>query len=268
MLMNNDPWSMRFIVVRDVLNASSIHYAAYGASENRSANKILATVTAREAFGQNIPQQLAERLPLDMMVAFYHPILIWLLIFIGGDMPHTIKKFVNAAECTGNPTSKREMTFKGKRIDLRMLHYLWKITDDATGLCGVLQYHFSTDHFVKNSFSRIKVNLAVQITSQTMITMINENVDGMEIVGLDNFSSMILVFDKLDRLVDIVNATRSSNKSAKRPKNCHDINSPSHPHLKELLNILEAFYDWRLEAGDDKDSSVPLATCWKDTSFK
>jgi hypothetical protein len=143
---------------------------------------MLATVTAREAFGQDIPQQLADRLPLDM-VAFYHPILTWILIFIGGGMPHAIKKFVNAAECTGKPTSKREMTFKGKRIDLRMLHDLWKITDDATGLCGVRQYHFSTDHFVKNSFSRMKVNLAVQITSQTMITMINETADGMEIVG-------------------------------------------------------------------------------------
>jgi hypothetical protein len=116
--------------------------AADGASENRSASKMLATVTAREAFGQDIPQQLADRLPLEMMVAFYHPILTWLLIFIGGDMPHAIKKFVNAAECTGKPTSKREMTFKGKRIDLRMLHDLWKITDDATGLCGVRQYHF------------------------------------------------------------------------------------------------------------------------------
>jgi hypothetical protein len=97
--------------------------AADGASKNRSANKMLATVTAREVFGQDIPQQLADRLPLDMMVAFYHPILTWLLIFIGGDMPHAIKTFVNATECTGKPTSKQEMTFKGKRIDLRMLHY-------------------------------------------------------------------------------------------------------------------------------------------------
>jgi hypothetical protein len=70
-----------------------------------------------------------------MMVAFYPPILTWLLIFIWGDMPHAIKKFVNAAECIGKPTLKRAMTIKGKRIDLRMLHDLWKITDDATGLC-------------------------------------------------------------------------------------------------------------------------------------
>jgi hypothetical protein len=119
---------------------------------------------------------------------------------------------------------------------------------------------------VKNSLSRMKVNLAVQITSQTIITMINENGDGMELVGLDDFSPMILVFDKLDRLVDIIKATRSSNKNAKRPAKCHYINLPSHPHLNELLNILAVFYDWRLEAGDDKDSFVPLTTyedlCW------
>jgi hypothetical protein len=114
-----------------------------------------------------------------------------------------------------NQTQNEEMTFKGKRIYLRMIHDLWKITDDATGLCEVHQYHFSTDHFVKNSFSPMKVNLAVQITYQTMITMINENADDMELVGLDVFSSMILVFDKLDRLVDIINAIRSSNKNAK-----------------------------------------------------
>jgi hypothetical protein len=88
----------------------------------------------------------------------------------------------------------------------------------------------------------------------------------MELMGLDDFFSMILVFDKLDRLVDVMNATRSSNKNAKRPKNCHDINSPSHPHLNKLLNILAVFNDWRLEAGGDKDSFVPLATyddlCW------
>jgi hypothetical protein len=99
-----------------------------------------------------------------------------------------------------------------------------------------------------------------------MITMINENADSMELVGLDDFSTMILVFDKLDRLVDIMNATRSSNKNAKRPQNCHDINSLSHPHSNELLNILAVFYDWRLEAGDDTDSFVPLTTyedlCW------
>jgi hypothetical protein len=71
----------------------------------------------------------------------------------------------------------------------------------------------------------------------------------MELMGLDDSSSMILVFDKLDRLVDIMNATRSSKKNVKRPKNCHDINSPSHPHLNELLNIFAIFNDWRLEAG-------------------
>jgi hypothetical protein len=65
------------------------------------------------------------------------------------------------------------MTFKGKRIDVRMLHDLLKKTDYATGLCGIRQYHFSTDHFLKNSLSLMKVNLDVQITSQTMITMIN-----------------------------------------------------------------------------------------------
>jgi hypothetical protein len=92
-----------------------------------------------------------------------------------------------------------------------MLHDLWKITDDATRICGVRQYHFPTDHYiVKNLFSRRKTNLAVQVTSDTMITMINEHADDMELVGFDYFSSMILVCDKLDRFLDIMNATRSS----------------------------------------------------------
>jgi hypothetical protein len=56
------------------------------------------------------------------------------------------------------------------------------------------------------------------ITSQTMITMItmiNENADDMELVGLGDFYFMILVFYKLDRFVEIINATRSSNNNVK-----------------------------------------------------
>jgi hypothetical protein len=79
------------------------------------------------------------------------------------------------------------------------------------------------------------------------------------------FSSMIVVFDKLDRLVDIMNATRSSNKcQATKKLSWHQFTIT--PALKRVAQYFGSFYYWRLEAGDNNDSFVPLTTyedlCW------
>ena len=39
-------------------------------------------------------------------------------------------------------------------------------------------------------------------------------------------------------------------------KGCECINSPTHPHLYELLEILELFYEWKKEAGEDKKKYI------------
>ena len=35
-------------------------------------------------------------------------------------------------------------------------------------------------------------------------------------------------------------------------KRCKCIKTPDHPHIDELLNIMETFSTWKLESGEDK----------------
>ena len=76
---------------------------ADGASENRSTFRALATITMKDVFKINNSIILTEKqnslLPLtEYKVAFRHPIQNNIIIFLGGEMPHLIKKIVNAFE--------------------------------------------------------------------------------------------------------------------------------------------------------------------------
>ena len=50
----------------------------------------------------------------------------------------------------------------------------------------------------------------------------------------------IETFDKVDRLVDIINA--------RREKKVEFINSPQHKHVYELFSVLQLFEDWKNES--------------------
>ena len=65
------------------------------ASENRSALKQLGTITAEEEFSYLVAKNV---LPKKLPVAFPHPLLPNSKIYLGGEMPHWIKKFVNVME--------------------------------------------------------------------------------------------------------------------------------------------------------------------------
>jgi hypothetical protein len=57
--------------------------ATDGASENRSANKMMATITAKDMFGGMLSEGETAEYPLDMKVAFHHPTRPSSIIFIG-----------------------------------------------------------------------------------------------------------------------------------------------------------------------------------------
>jgi hypothetical protein len=180
--------------------------AADGASKNRSANKMMATITAKDIFSDMFSEGETTEYPLDMKVASHHPTRPSSIIFIGGDMPHLIKKCVNALERSGKSDLKTDLLFKGKKLSLAMLHELWKICGDADGPSSLRNYPFTADHFENNSYNRMRVYLSVQITSHTMIETIKRHAEDME-GGLKAYSSMIEVIDALDRLIDIFNCT-------------------------------------------------------------
>jgi hypothetical protein len=75
--------------------------AANDAAENRSAHKIMATVTACEVLGNSLGDNTDDDLPMDINKAFPHQIHADIKVFPPADMPHLIKKVVNAFEISG-----------------------------------------------------------------------------------------------------------------------------------------------------------------------
>ena len=69
--------------------------AGDGAPENRSAFKILATITAREILSGTWDDEELKGLPLDFKIGFKHPHKFYsdrgVTIVIGGEMPHWVR---------------------------------------------------------------------------------------------------------------------------------------------------------------------------------
>ena len=53
-------------------------------------------------------------LNLEKNIAFIHPKRSDILIFIGGDMPHIVKRMVNVLESSSEENSKRNLEYNGE----------------------------------------------------------------------------------------------------------------------------------------------------------
>ena len=90
-------------------------------------------------------------------------------VVIGGDMPHWGKTIQNAFE-----NDSRCLEFRGKDMSLELVYHIWLGCGDADvgGGAGVRRYMFTHDHFKLNAYLKVRVFLALQISSQTCIKMI------------------------------------------------------------------------------------------------
>ena len=120
---------------------------ADGASENRSCNKALATHSLLEVFGFFLTDEQKKVLPVEMKVAFRHPILDDVWIFVGGVMPHLIKKIINAFDRSGKKKST-DLKFRWHKMSLENVYEIWECDG---GRMGDIRTHILTkDHFEKN----------------------------------------------------------------------------------------------------------------------
>lgn len=222
-----------------------------GASENRSVMRQLATLTAKDLFGGDIGMQLQNQLPMEKKIAFRHPTLVSIIIFIGGDMPHWIKKFVNCLERSGK-TPATTLRFDGKNLSLKMCQDVWEVTGDACRLPRLRMYRkLGHEHFDKNPYNRMRTFLAAQICSMTMVRIIDENAE--ECGGRDKYASLRRMLIAVDRLIDICNATQ---KSGPEIKGAGPIDSAHDPQLRELLEILALFTEWQREGGEYSEQFI------------
>ena len=220
--------------------------AGDGASENRSSWKSLATITAHDILSDVFSTDELQDLPLDFKIAFPHPSKIYrdtVKVIIGGEMPHWGKKFRNAFD-----NKSRALVFRGKIMSLKMIYEIWQASGDACVRGGsyLRKYRFTHDHFKLDSYLKMRVFLALQITSRTCIKMIGD-VCGDENTEyeIEDYEPMIELFGKIDRLVDIMNGNGFKGKN----RDVELINQPKHRHVFELFDILRVFEEWKTESG-------------------
>jgi hypothetical protein len=159
------------------------------------------------------------------------------LIFIVGDMPHIVKKFVNALKSSGDADNlSTDLIFDGQRMTLGMLKGIWEDINARSN--NSIHFHYlSQDHFPpKNANTRMRVHLAAQITSQTMIGLIERFDNG----SCDSIKKLL---GAVDRFINIMNATTMSNHGVH--KDAHVLNHPYHAHIPELFKIASLFGEWK-----------------------
>ena len=110
---------------------------------------------------------------------------------------------------------------------------------DVDGGSKLRRYKFTHDHFDLNAFTKMRVFLAVQFASQTMMRMIKDYCIGRP-GELPKFEPMLELLNAVDRLVDIMNGI---NESKGKLRNVEPIDSPTHRHVRELLDILKLFFE-------------------------
>ena len=200
-------------------------------------------------------------------------------IFLVGEMPHGVKKIMNAVEFSALSSSDRQLQVwdprmgKFQPITIDMLRDVWLMCEgkhpackkqQLSGECALqVNRKLTEEHFKKNAFLRMRVYLATQVLSSTMASMIETAKESL--CPKDNcsfFDGLQELCKKVDRLVDICNS--------KEEKHCHAIKSASDPHIYELLDILLWFAEWQqgLAASglDEKQQALSFlpTPCWED----
>ena len=229
-----------------------------------AASKQLATMTVRDVFKsrcelcgsrarESVKLSLLDYLPNDkLLIAFRHPCDDSIKVFIGGEMPHLVKKLVNRLERSCSAKSKISLKFRGQMMSLDMIKKAWLWDNEGFGTTR--KTVLTEDHFYKNAYSRMRVHLVVQVVSESVATLIDRYTYEMGEDLVVKYAPLRCIVTACDRLVDIWNANYF--------KGCECINSPHHHHLKELRTNLLLFAEWK-NGYESKDKFI-TSESWED----
>lgn len=251
-----------------------------GATENEACARQLCTLSLRDLLDADALTWLGlADADLDFKIAWPHPLEGWPIFFVA-DMGHVIKRIVNALETSSNPKSKRNLRYvvdapdaeeKGSprtvSMSLDMLHKVYdasEVSDRNSAVGGPLALcisrKLSIAHFRKDAHSRMRVPLAVQVLSNTMLSL----VDAFCVREADanitrEFTGMRELIKRVNRLVDICNCRGEiPNPAGAEPvPPALAINSRDHPILQELASIKRFFTDWGKAVDSCPDSEFP-----------
>ena len=157
------------------------------------------------------------------------------------DMPHLLKRMVNALNNSSRDAESRDLHHGEQCLNLNMIKYIWELTGGNDGLhdtkCKEL-------HFEKDNFSKQRVYLSAQVVSQSVINMINLAFEDDEMKRKishtrDEYEPLVQFCAHINRYTDIING-RDGTKSYKAywtPNNAMSV-------MDELLNIFSWFHKW------------------------
>jgi len=208
-------------------------------------------------------RKLPPSVSLEKKVAFLHPTRPGVYVFVWQDMPHMIKRGVNALEYSAPAVKgKRDLTKYDdddtpRPLNLAMTRDAWESTQEP-GVSTLRTSRLTIAHFEKDCFSCMRVYLSMQVVSWSVVTMLREYIASNEHLRA-LYAPLIELCEKLDRIVDIWNS--------RAEKNAPIINSSDHELLFEALDILEWFTLWRDDLAfraEDLDSKFFPNEWWED----
>ena len=152
-----------------------------------------------------------------------------------------------------------------------MIEKVWR--ESYLGANFLRESKLTEDHFNKNAHNRMRVHLAAQILSNTVLDMLDNNLNDDE---KEKYESLYSTVRQLNTVIDIWNHPRSkrfkgstdedrySNIKKEEGKEIKD-----HIYLKYLENVLKWFSDWRAETVRNKTYSTKFVLntlyesfCW------
>ena len=195
-----------------------------------------------------------------MKVAFWHPDLKGeVLVFIHSDMPHLVKKIVNALERSSLEKHKTDLQFRKMPLNLRMLEKIWEEGDGGcTGPHSNSGLEVDSESLRQGPvLSDAFFFLAAQVTSQSMCLLIDSHADVFQ-DGKSFYGPVREILSDIDKLIDIMNA--------RTDRECGPISSPESELLTDLEGTVKLFTEWKQEAGTNKEHFIPESSyedlCW------
>lgn len=202
---------------------------------------------------------------MDFKIAHDHPTLgASHAVFHIGDMPHAVKRVVNGLEsssCSSNLSRNYSMPVRAEAekgaeeggeqkgdvslvpMNLKLCEDIWRsVETSGSGKEGAallrVARKLTREHFHKTASSRMRVPLAVQVLSKTMMNLI----DNIERFNIGNFGNVDLkplrdLCERFDRFVDLMNG--------RVDRGAGPITSQEDEKLLELLEILGWLAQWK-----------------------
>ena len=192
---------------------------------------------------------LPPNIELGLLVAFEHPTRPGEYIFVLPDMPHLVKRIVNALEAS-NPSNNNKraiVKYDGgmlKPVCTKLLQQIDELLH--RGSSTIRQWPII--EWDGNAYSKMNVKRAFNILSATVARTTQAVVDDdqYDVKGREMYGPIIELAAKVNRLVDIFNSAGE--------KGAPIVDSPSHFLLNEAISILGYFGDWRADLNGRVDN--------------